>query len=479
MATKILVKDLLKIDDAISTIDKNICDNIDNQTAIGCGLMSQNVLAQLRNLVEHVAIKITSYDEDIEPNYDTIKNAMKQLRGYGNDVRFISKFHKLLQISESHYTVGHDGSERLLMGYQSYLIKIKHLMEKKYAIYILHNIGDICVGKYSDVEEYYAKVAAAVDKIVETSSGEFSVDRYYIQKNKPFSINGKSYYEVTFTTVNSKASKFDRITAFTDQEIFDNYAVKLQVDPSSITLMGIEISITIIRKWEVSIRPCEIKNFSRILGFNIDLDTQQTEYKKLMDFLTIQQYSLTDVVKMSESVYLNSFVDAFRNCQTNHFCKVIDRCRAIVSSDMPGSNVLLYLLYNLNSTILKQQYKPIECGLLSNLNLKNGCIPFDKMPFASSLIQHNPTLFDLIDCIDITNRDYELLARSVKNNSEQNGSLFMPIGDLHNSDSIDEHITRYNSALYDKHSNRELVKYKNYIYIKEYLDDFLSIVNNI
>jgi len=473
------VSDLLRIDVAIFTIDKNICDNIDSQTAIGCGLMSQNVLAQLRNLVEHVAMKITSQDRDIEPNYDAIKEAMKQLQGYGKDVKFILDFHKLLQISESHYTVDYDGSERLLTKYLSYLVKIKYFMEKKYNVQILHNINAINVGRDSDVEEYYSKVATAIERSAGSSNGGLSLDRYYIQNNKPFFINGKIYYEVTFTIVNSNASKFDRITAFTDQEIFDNYAVKLQIYSSSITVMGIGISISIVRRWEVSIRPCEIRNFSKILGFKIELDTQQTEYKKLMDFLTTQKYSLADVVKMSESIYLKSFVDIYKKCQTRYFCDVVDRCREIVLNDKPGSNVLLYLLHNVNNNIIKQQYKPVECTLLSDLYLNYGCIPFDKMPFATSLIRHNPFLFDLMDCIDVINRDYELLARSVKNNSEQNGSMFTAIDDFHSSDKIDEDITKYNSALYHKHFNRKLVKYGNYVYIKEYLDDFKMILGTI
>lgn len=37
-------------------------------------------------------------------------------------------------------------------------------------------------------------------------------------------INQKIYYEVTFTAANANTSKFDRVIAFTQYKITDNYA---------------------------------------------------------------------------------------------------------------------------------------------------------------------------------------------------------------------------------------------------------------
>ena len=48
---------MLKIDEQIRAISKVICANIDTQAVLGRGLTSQNIIAQLRNFVEHIAFK--------------------------------------------------------------------------------------------------------------------------------------------------------------------------------------------------------------------------------------------------------------------------------------------------------------------------------------------------------------------------------------------------------------------------------------
>lgn len=64
----------LKINDEIAIIDGNICKNIDKNKD-DRGFLSQNILSELRNLVEHIALKI--YNEDNKQNlnnaYDNLK----------------------------------------------------------------------------------------------------------------------------------------------------------------------------------------------------------------------------------------------------------------------------------------------------------------------------------------------------------------------------------------------------------------------
>ena len=62
-----------------------------------------------------------------------------------------------------------------------------------------------------------------------------------------------------------------------------------------------------------------------------------------------------------------------------------------------------------------------------DLNLQYGCIPFDQMPFCTSLPGHNPRYWDLVESLDATGRKHELLARRVKNNVERHGILYTPV----------------------------------------------------
>src|SRR5699024_6843013 len=110
--------------------------------------------------------------------------------------------------------------------------------------------------------------------------------RYYIQKIKPFFVDGKVYYEVTYTVANDKTSKFDRVIAFTKLEISDNYAVKLTVRSESIDVLGKQVPIQIIDNWEVSIRHCELNNYAKIINLSKTIGTGTIEYGQIMQFLT-------------------------------------------------------------------------------------------------------------------------------------------------------------------------------------------------
>ena len=59
---------MMKIDKAIFDTDKVICRNISRFDASERGLLSQNILSQLRNFVEYIADKIYSNGEYIDNN---------------------------------------------------------------------------------------------------------------------------------------------------------------------------------------------------------------------------------------------------------------------------------------------------------------------------------------------------------------------------------------------------------------------------
>lgn len=114
---------LLRIDKAILDTSGVICDNIARFGATERGLLSQNILGHIRNFVEYVAIKAFSNGADVNPNdYNLNVAALKDMQRHGN-LRFLYRFHELLQKSVSHYTVDKDGSERLMLKYYEHLFK--------------------------------------------------------------------------------------------------------------------------------------------------------------------------------------------------------------------------------------------------------------------------------------------------------------------------------------------------------------------
>lgn len=288
------------------------------------------------------------------------------------------------------------------------------------------------------------------------------------------------YYEVTFTAANGKMSKFDRVIAFTCHEVLSNYAVKLSIHNDSINILEKDMFIQVVDDWSVSIRPCEIDNFADILGFRIKINTVNKEYIELMRFITETKMPLSELVICSEQYYDLVKNQITNQVKTTHIFDVLDNCRKLILANRPGCNVLRYLLYHMNNRIIKGQRYKDACLPLSGMYLSYGCIPFDKMPFCTSLKNHNPRIYDLLDCISEKDREHELFARYIKNNTEIEGILFTPQKDIIGFNDIDALISAYNQKLYlPKHEHRKLMTFYGYVYIKGYADDSAFIIQNL
>jgi energy-coupling factor transporter ATP-binding protein EcfA2 len=463
-----------KIYDTNQVIEKNISKFDDSER----GLLSQNILAQLRNLVEYIFLKIYNQrnNQSLEPKYENFQIAEKYVKSIGT-LRFLGKFHDLLQISASHYTLDENASERLMLKYYEYLLKIKSFLVKEYNLEVFININTFPIKLDKTTQEYYEKIAEKIDIPL---MSETIKDRYYIQKIKPFFVNNEVYYEVTFTESHDKVSKFDRIIAFTKLDIIQNYAVNLIVGKTYIEILGKQMPINIIQNWEVSIRPCELNNFARIFGIFINVQSAHKEYKELMQFLTQTNFSLNEYVIQEQGYY-----DFIKNKVTQgskiQFFDVLDNCRELLLNNRNASNIIRYLLYIMNNKIIKRQTHNASNFKLSDLLLKWECIPFDQMPFTTSLKNHNPRIYDLFECISHENREHEFLARFIENNTTTRGELFTPLNEVNKFNNLNNLIKKHNGLIYKKtQSNRLIEFYKDsFIYIKGYKENTLEIIKKL
>ena len=120
-----------KIDQNIISINKEICTNINKFGSDERGILSQNILDKLRTFVERVSLKIYARRQDIDDSYENIQKANNHIKSIGN-LKFLSTFYKLLQISKSHYAPSEENSERLMLKYYEYLLKIQSFLKNKY-----------------------------------------------------------------------------------------------------------------------------------------------------------------------------------------------------------------------------------------------------------------------------------------------------------------------------------------------------------
>jgi len=458
----------------IQNADEAICRNIE-LLADQRALLSQNVLAQLRNLVEGVAVRLHTGSPNTEFNYAVVELGLAFVRSNGK-FNFLGRFHKLIQQSASHYTLDGDASERLMLKYYEYLCRIRSLLQERCGLAVLTNLEDFPVDLDPSLREYHEKIAARIDLARLSSSGSSPRDRYYIHKTRPFFVFGRIYYEATLYRAVNKVSKFDRIIAFTDIDMTDKYAAMLTLRRDSIEVLGQTMPITIISEWEVSIRPCEFDNFARLLGLASKVRTASTEYRYLMHRLTAGSGSLLDLMDIPDGKYAAARAEATAGGTQPLIFPVLDKARLIVRSSAPGHNVLRYLMLRMQNQMLKSQYDRDGCRLLSGQRLRYSCIPFDTMPFCTSLSSHNPRYWDLVESLDTAGRAHELLARRVKNNVERHGSLYTPVADLEAFGDIGGLISTYNMRLYYKHTERQLLLDRGNVLVRGYENETVSIV---
>jgi AAA domain/UvrD-like helicase C-terminal domain len=253
----------------------------------------------------------------------------------------------------------------------------------------------------------------------------------------------------------------------------------LTLQRDSIEVLDQTMPITIVRAWEVSIRPCEFKNFARLLGMQIEVRTNSEEYRYLMRVLTTGSVNLLDLVDMPNDTYDTVKAASTAGVTKPQIFPVLDEARRIVRSAAPGHSVFRYLMLQMHNQFLKPQYNPDGCDRLSGTKLQYGCIPFDTMPFCTSLPGHNPRYWDLVESLDATGRNHELIARRVRNNVERHGILYTPVDELAEFGNVNDLIRTYNNKLYYKHTERQLVLDNGHVFIRGYEDDTVSIVEKL
>ena len=468
---------MFEIDGKIKDVDKIICDNIDKIDVLGRGLASQNILAQTRNLLEYIAIKAYSIEHEIRHDKETNKAAVKYIRT-DNKFLFLRKFHCFLQESKSHYTPDNDGAERLALKYHEYYILLRDFVKREYGLEILHNLEVFPLDLDRTIKGYYQQVTKSLKKNWPIT--DFSRARMYVMSSKPIYVDGEMIYENTLLPAGDYVSKFDRFIAFSRYMIADYYAIQASIFSDEIIVDNKKMPINILTDFMVSLRPCELNNFSKIFGYRTTINASYAEYKGIMKYLTITGGTITDILASDDRAYKFIKGQLLNNAKTVMICNVFDEARKIIKNNLPGANMIRYLSCIMRNKVIKDQYNDTTNARLSSLYLKYGCIPFDQMPFATSPIGHNAELKDIYSCISDENRQHELLAKRLQVNTTVNGELYTKSDDLKHFEDLDALVKRYNDNLYYKHVAARTIKRfgKNY-YINEYLEDTNAIIRKL
>lgn len=475
------------IDEAIYESNKRICYQIRRLEKSAKGETFQAFIESLRYFVEHILLKVYANGDNIEDSYKNIQAAVMFAK---NETKLlhILRFYRFLLSFASNEVLKEQNAERWMLNCYENLLRIRIFLRENYSMDVLENLERFPLDVNGELTEYYTEIAKKVDAYHAPIHDKSSYDRYYVQKVKPFFINGKVYYEISFTPANDYASKTDSAIAYTNMEITSFYAVKFAIADDHIEIFGNRMPIRIIVNWEVNIRPCELKNFHNLID-NSSPDYQNTsEQQNLSRFLTQTGFSLSEIVLFSDDAFEKIKHQLVPRTKAKHFFDCLEKCRNIIKHDYPGSNVLRYLLHHMTNKVIKKQYAVYENYTLSDLYLAYECIPFDQMPFCSGLKNHVPNLSDLFDCLDASGREHEILARIVQNNTKNQNILFTPLekGEdgkyrLDPFNDVESLVSTYNQKLYGskRQQLRKMIIKHDHLFIEGDKEDTVFIIKAI
>ncbi len=179
-----------QFDKEILNVDRVICENIAQEAALGIKLLSQNIIAQLRNFVEAIALKIYSFTNETEVSYEEKKKAPSYIRSR-DDLSFLRKFHASLQVTASHSTMEPEAATRMMWKYLEFMYECKSYVKREFGLDILHNLDELEIINDNDLAEYYKKIALVLECTPTCHISKSPTDRFYINKKRPFRYGGR------------------------------------------------------------------------------------------------------------------------------------------------------------------------------------------------------------------------------------------------------------------------------------------------
>lgn len=381
-STQLNLDDIKRI---VMACDKSIVrsiDTIENRSATRDEI-SQDILPRLNDLCGAALLQNSYNLRCTKPNLQlAYEQAQLNLR-----TKYLANFLRCLKYIDCR--IPEEGqSERLMLKYYNFMWQIRKYFWDNNRISILQNLEKFPLNTDQLDNEYYNIVAKAIES-TDLSPHYLESTRFYVQKKTPFYVGTERYYEITLQLANKYATKFNRITVYSKQNISTAYSINIGYTDTTIDLWGIASNIKIITNWRVSIAPACLNKLGRILNIPLRLNASYGEYAELMSFLTKTGMTLLDIIDLQEMDFHSILDQIYGNTNTNHFREVIEILRRDYSSNSVifGKNVVRYLLINLREKslidVMPNRFTKMLAG--STLYLASGCRPFERNPLLANL----------------------------------------------------------------------------------------------
>lgn len=456
-------------------IEKNIDDSVDNR-----GYMSQNIIKSLRDLVEYISFKVYVIEKEkkyVEYNHCNNGKAICYIKSlYKHEI--LKNFHALLEIGPSHNSYSEDGSIRLMVKYQEYLIDLKRYYFDMFKEKILTNLYKFPIFKIDpSLYDYYREIYDKLIQVKFDSNERVLGNVYYIKKTKPIAIEDRVFYELTLTPATDYVNKFNRIIFYSSIRIPDNYAIKIGYVKKKIKSFKSEVEIKIINNYEIFIKPAEINSLYKIFGINKRISYRANEYDYFMQLLKNNRWTLNHIINLNDEEFkLIRQESSIYN--THHLIDLFEMIRNIIINNKPGYNVLKYLIHILRNSVVIDQISDDKCKILSDLYLKYGCSVFETMPYASSLNGHKVSISNLLEIIEPVNKEHEFFGRKINDLCNSTNRIYFSFKELgYDEEEGKKLIKKFNKHVYYKHTDRYLETIGNKVYIRGFEESTIKIID--
>lgn len=445
-----LSKDNLKEEDALKIV-KVRCEDISLEIErVKSGdktrdNISRRIINRLYDLC-YAAIVLNA----ISLGYTNVNERLAwELAQFNIETKYLSNFLKGLKYIGSR--IPDDGqSERLMLKYYNYLWEIRRFLDCKFNIKVLGNLEDFPLCMDTLDTEYYEMVASGI-ATTDLSPGLLKKTRYYVQKKTPFFVNGERYFEITLQLAGMYATKFNRITVYTKQNISTKYSIQIAYANAEIDLWGVKNEIKVVTNWKVSIAPQCLNKLGRILRIHMELSRNYGEYSSLMEWLTRTGMNLLDLLRLQESRFNSVLSEIYGGKNTNMFQEVLIKLREdyALSSSKEGKHTVRYILLNLREEVIEAVLPNAfdKRDLTDDLYITSRCYPFEKNPFVSNLAGRRTSKGSIEDILEITNnsarfdtvRPYLTIEHLIR----ETGELYFDVESV----ATMEEIKKYNDSL--------------------------------
>lgn len=377
--------------------------------------------------------------------------------------------------------------ERLILKYYDFLWKIREYLLDYAGLSVLNNLESFPLEINEEDEKYNQIVARGVDN-ADKNAGIFTVSRYYVQKKNVFYVGPQRYFELTLQLADKFATKFNRLTVYTQIDISTNYSIQIAFVETEIDLWDCPSKIKVITNWRVSIEPSSLNKLARILSREVRISSRYNEYIALMDFLTQTGINLLDFIDMRNERFFQLLNAVYEGQKTKYYYDVLESLHQFFNSKSQifGKNTVRYILIRMKEEIIENVSLEVGGKQLTRdaLKLSSRCYPFESNPALYNLpyskTNKNSISIDVIRAVGSEEIKKYIPYIRAKHLINKTGELFFPRSQVELSE-CDQTIAEYNAALesWDIRHGAQLLEQEGYIYLKEYVDDTISILHKL